>query len=1535
VLVVAAVAAAFWLADARTASADTFKACGRSGVAAGNGVTCSTLADALQAAVASFGPDTIELFPGSYCPVDIEGEVGNITIRGIGVAGIQINNGPTSLVGPEAALSAFSWDSSCGDFAPSALVQVNGDALGRITLENLAADGSGGGSQDGIDSSFATLQLTDVLAENNSGFGIHYLGDDFEMDKSASIANQYGIGFGGEGSAVDSTFSGNTSVGVELQNYDFHLINDTVSGNLWGVDANCCGSHLQVFDSIVAGNGVVVDSVQMGGDCKATVDWENAFSGRVLKGTTCTTGSSDDGTDIAYDTSHAIPASALNGGPTPSILPPDQAVGAGVSCAFTFDQREFRRSGSCTIGSVDPSADGTPDPEPETTPLAFGDVDAGVTTSRAETVVNNGGDHVGVSSVNVSGAGFSIVGDTCTDASLASGCSVSVALTTPSAGMYSGTLTIDTTGGTVTVPVSAHAVDRPLGADDTYDVVFGHELDVAVPGVLANDASGTTVFDVPDEPAHGTLVGPAANGSFSYTPTDGFSGADSFTYRIVDGQGVQSDPITVELDVSGPVLYVDAGWAGTTIGADPDGSGPATSFGTDAFATIGDAIDAATDSAVIHVAAGTYTETSLDLQNANVQILGAGASTTHLTLATTFTIEGGADDVSGLDIHGTLLSGSPAVRFEDLGSTLEDSAVSDATTGVFIHGSGEDGEDFDRAVSVESPFAPSSGVTVTNDDIHGVQIGVELDGVSDGVVSGNDIHGLTGTADDYLAAILIDDDLDNQPAPGNEISGNTIGSGADTGIDVETSDNTISGNTITGDDVGIELVDDSSDVVQDNEITNNVISSSDEDAILQTDTSGDSTGNSADHNDITGSGTDGVENDDAASFDARNNWWGSASGPSGEGTGTGDAVTTNVLFDPWLLCPFEQDGCATDTPPTAAFSSTASTTPGSLDVSFDGSGSHDADGSVTAWSWDFGDGSSATGATTSHTYSATGTYAVTLTVTDDASATDQVTHDVTVPAVGLPSFQLTVTTSGGGTVTASGGISCPGTCSASYTSGTVVALSEAPASGQLFTGWTGACSGAGACVVTMTTARTVAATFTALGVGGSPPPPPVTPAVSIGDVSRGEGNAGDTPFVFAVTLSQATDSLVSVGYATADETASASSDYAGVTGIVTFGPGETSKTVTVLVHGDTTVEGDETFAVNLASPSGLTIAHGQGVGTIQNDDLPRLSIDDARHAEGNAGSTAFTFVVRLSEASTAPVSVFYKTANGTAGAADFKAASGLVTFAPGQSNKVVAISVTGDKVLEPDETFAIDLGRPVGATIADGHAVGTIVNDDPAADLAVTATAVPGSTQVGGSITFSIVVANKGPGTASEVLVTDTLPSQVSLTTIPSSCARTAAGTGREVTVHCRIAALPSQRSITYAIAVSTILAGTAVDTATVSSATGDPVSTNNTVTLSTKIVAVPELINPSTRAATCTVRGTAGDDTLTGPGRPGTVCGEAGDDTIDSGTAVSTIKGGPGNDVIDARNGRIDVVDGGPGYDTCICDPSDRVVNIERRVGQ
>jgi hypothetical protein len=118
----------------------------------------------------------------------------------------------------------------------------------------------------------------------------------------------------------------------------------------------------------------------------------------------------------------------------------------------------------------------------------------------------------------------------------------------------------------------------------------------------------------------------------------------------------------------------------------------------------------------------------------------------------------------------------------------------------------------------------------------------------------------------------------------------------------------------------------------------------------------------------------------------------------------------------------------------------------------------------------------------------------------------------------------------------------------------------------------------------------------------------ISPGISITDVTVTEGNSGTVTATFQVNLSAPNSQPVTVTFSTANRTANAGPDYVGTSGTLTFDPGETTKTITVVVDGNNTLEIDKTFVVNLTSATNAFIADGQGVGTIVNDDgqLPQI-----------------------------------------------------------------------------------------------------------------------------------------------------------------------------------------------------------------------------------------------------------------------------------------------------------------------------------------
>jgi hypothetical protein len=190
---------------------------------------------------------------------------------------------------------------------------------------------------------------------------------------------------------------------------------------------------------------------------------------------------------------------------------------------------------------------------------------------------------------------------------------------------------------------------------------------------------------------------------------------------------------------------------------------------------------------------------------------------------------------------------------------------------------------------------------------------------------------------------------------------------------------------------------------------------------------------------------------------------------------------------------------------------------------------------------------------------------------------------------------------GGATVPAAGG------------SGTVTVTAPAgctwtAAAGDAWLGVVTGASGSGSGAVAWSAAANIGSSsrtatiaiggqFFAVTQAGSGAAPGV-PAIGIGDASVVESGAGAEAAVFPVTLSAPSGQVVSVAYATSDGSAQAGSDYLAASGVVTFPPGATSATITVLVVGDAVDEPAETFTVALSAPVNATIGDGSAVGTI-------------------------------------------------------------------------------------------------------------------------------------------------------------------------------------------------------------------------------------------------------------------------------------------------------------------------------------------------
>lgn len=236
--------------------------------------------------------------------------------------------------------------------------------------------------------------------------------------------------------------------------------------------------------------------------------------------------------------------------------------------------------------------------------------------------------------------------------------------------------------------------------------------------------------------------------------------------------------------------------------------------------------------------------------------------------------------------------------------------------------------------------------------------------------------------------------------------------------------------------------------------------------------------------------------------------------------------------------------------------------------------------------------------------------------------------------------------------------------------------------------------------------------------------------IRINDASVTEGNSGITNANFLVTLSNVTQPIVRVRYATRSISGRSGGDFITHTGTLTFTRGETVKTISVQVLGDTNYEASETFALDLSDATNSTIGDPTGLGFIANDDpLPlidyRVRTLSTTVVEGaNPTITPTAFVVSRNSTKI-PSSVEYNFTGTATQFSDYKilgfSGTGVtftanrLSFAVGASLATITVNVLGDAVFEPNETINLNLSNPdtPGAILSVPNATTTIANDDP------------------------------------------------------------------------------------------------------------------------------------------------------------------------------------------------------------------------------
>jgi GH18 family chitinase/predicted carbohydrate-binding protein with CBM5 and CBM33 domain len=229
------------------------------------------------------------------------------------------------------------------------------------------------------------------------------------------------------------------------------------------------------------------------------------------------------------------------------------------------------------------------------------------------------------------------------------------------------------------------------------------------------------------------------------------------------------------------------------------------------------------------------------------------------------------------------------------------------------------------------------------------------------------------------------------------------------------------------------------------------------------------------------------------------------------------------------------------------------------------------------------------------------------------------------------------------------------------------------------------------------------------------------PAVFIEPVTQPEGDGAGTVNL-TVSLQRAYTAPIHVSFATLDGSAKAGTDYTSTTGTLVFAAGDTSKTITIDIQGDTEFGPSKAFTVSLAGVNGQTpprfvTGKQSALVTLTNDDAPppSLLVTGDSLLEGNSGTRDATFRLRLSRAPKAgeTFSLNYETAAGTATpGVDFTPRNGTVNFAVGATEATVTVPILGDTADERLELFYLLLNTPVGFSLINTSATGQIVDDD-------------------------------------------------------------------------------------------------------------------------------------------------------------------------------------------------------------------------------
>jgi Ca2+-binding RTX toxin-like protein len=308
-----------------------------------------------------------------------------------------------------------------------------------------------------------------------------------------------------------------------------------------------------------------------------------------------------------------------------------------------------------------------------------------------------------------------------------------------------------------------------------------------------------------------------------------------------------------------------------------------------------------------------------------------------------------------------------------------------------------------------------------------------------------------------------------------------------------------------------------------------------------------------------------------------------------------------------------------------------------------------------------------------------------------------------------------------------------------------------------------------------------------------------------------------------------------------------------------------------------------------------------GITDVQDNTTLAISPTNAIQTEGNSGSKAFTFTVTRAVNTTGVNAVNWAvTGTGTSAAntTDFLNGvlpSGTVSFAAGETSKVITVNVQGDTTVEPNENFTVTLSNPTnGATITTATATGTITDDDlPSLNLSPN-----GQTVVEGlispqnlSYTVSLSSSSTQTVTVQYSTANGTALAGSDYTTTTGTLTFNPGVTTQTITIPILNDSV-NEANETFTVTLTSPTNATLGGTATVTSTITDTLSASTTTTLAAN---VENLTLTGSSAINGT--GNTGNNVLTGNSVNNTLNGGDGNDTLNGGAGNDSLIGGNGND--------------------------------------